>query len=56
MLLPEVNPEDIVDGSGESGAVIGQTFLSGDSHEEVMEKYWTICRRVLLKPELSVWK
>ncbi len=49
------HPEEIVDGSGESGFVIGQTFLSGDSYKDVMQKHWSICRHVLLKPELTVW-
>ena len=54
-LIPERDPDDIVDGSGESGTVLCRTCLSGGSHEEVMEKYRSTCKRVLLNPELSVW-
>ena len=54
-LIPEEDPERVIDGSGESGFIIGRTCLSGDSYEEVMEKYLSVCRHVLLKPELSVW-
>ena len=54
-LIPDRDPDDIVDGSGESGTVLCRTCLSGGSHEEVMEKYLSTCKRVLLNPELSVW-
>ncbi len=55
-LIPEVDPDCLVDGSGESGTILCRTCLSGDSREEVLENYKSICSCVLLKPELSVWK
>lgn len=54
-LIPEEYPDHLVDGTGESGAALARTVLSGDSHEEVLEEYWMLCRQVLLKPELSIW-
>ncbi len=55
-LIPEVDPDRMVYDSGEAGTILCRTVLTGDSRKEVMEKYRTICSRVLLKPELSAWK
>lgn len=54
--FPQESPDQEIDGCGESGADIGQALVHGNSYEEVMEKYWSVCRQALLKPELSVWK
>ena len=52
---PLVTPDDLVDGSGDSGCILARMSVIGDSREDVMEKYKAICRKVLLKPELSLW-
>ncbi len=36
-LIPEVDPDHMIDGSGEAGAILCRTVLTGDSREEVME-------------------
>ena len=55
VVFPEERPECVVDGSGEFGIILASALLSGDSYEDVMKKYWSACRQVLLKPELSTW-
>ena len=55
-IIPEVAPEEFIDGSRESGAILGSICLSGDSREEILEHYKSICRRVLVKPQLSFWE
>ncbi len=50
------DPEEIIDGRQASGARLAGICLSGESREELMDKYKAISRRVLLKPELSVWE
>ena len=55
-IVPLVQPDDHVDGSGESGAILARMCLIGDSRDEVMDKHKTICHKVLLNPELSIWK
>ena len=55
-LLPEVDPNDFIDGSGESGTILSRMYLSGDSQQEVLDKYREICSCVLLQQELSMWK
>jgi len=52
---PLVTPDDIIDGSGDSGCILARMSVAGESREDVMKKYKAICRKVLLKPELSLW-
>ena len=52
---PLVTPDDLVDGSGDSACILGRVTVTGDGREEVMERYKAICRKVLLKPTLSLW-
>ena len=55
-LVPENDPDRFLDGSGESGIILGRICLSGDSREEVLDQYKAICCNTLIKPEFSVWK
>ena len=55
-IVPIVQPNDHVNGSAESGGILARMCLTGDSRDEVMDKWRTVCRKVLLKPELSIWE
>ena len=55
-IVPLVQPNDYVNGSAEAGGMLAQVCLTGDSRDEVMDKWRTICHKVLLKPELSIWE
>ena len=55
-IVPLVQPNDHVNGSAEAGGILAQVCLIGDSRDEVMDKWRTICHSVLLKPELSIWE
>lgn len=49
-------PEQDVDGSSTAGEHLARVCCSGRSREEVMDRYWSACHQVLIKPELSVWE
>ncbi len=56
IVIGMADPEKIIDGRQASGVRLASICLEGESREELMDKYRAISRRVLLKPELSMWE